>query len=95
MCKAEQDGLIEMVIEIQDYKRFLSSMHEFIISDNYSENADAWNRERKQVVDIAMDNFAKMFKKSVKDEVKSLCESEIQKAINYNFTQVSVVFPFC
>ncbi|TGZ80510.1 transcription elongation factor Spt6 [Ascodesmis nigricans] len=87
MCKAEQDGLIEMVIEIQDYKRFLSSMHEFIISDNYSENADAWNRERKQVVDIAMDNFAKMFKKSVKDEVKSLCESEIQKAINYNFTQ--------
>lgn len=90
MCKAEADGLIEIEVELERNKDFMKNLYDFISSDNYTEIADAWNMERKDVVDMAMVSFRRMFNKSLKEELKKACETEVQKSINENFTIVCI-----
>ncbi|KAI5788773.1 SH2 domain-containing protein [Pyronema domesticum] len=82
MLKAESDGLVELVFELQETNRLTRDLYEYITSENYSEIAEAWNRERKDVVDIALKKFAQIFTKSLRDELRTACEDEIANAIN-------------
>ncbi|KAF8534037.1 SH2 domain-containing protein [Trichophaea hybrida] len=82
MLKAESDGLVDIIYELQNPDRLIRDLYEFIVSDNYSEVADAWNRERKEVIDIAMQKFGSLFQKSLRDELRTACEDEIALAIN-------------
>lgn len=88
MLKAESDGLVNIVYELQNHNRLISDLYEFIVSDNYSEVADAWNRERKEVVDMSMEKFAAMFQKNLRDELRTACEDEIAGTINAIYSKV-------
>lgn len=94
MAKAELDGLIEIKVELEDYPRFMRDLYEFIVSDNYSEVADAWNAERKEAVDIAMKKFTTMFNKHLLDELKNACEDEVTKEINEEYARRLDQAPF-
>lgn len=88
MLKAENDGLVEIVYELQDSGRLMRDLYDFIVSDNYSEVADAWNKERRDVVDAAMLKFSALFTKSLRDELRSACENEIANLVNQIYSKV-------
>ncbi|KAI6868567.1 transcription elongation factor spt6, partial [Hortaea werneckii] len=43
MLRAESEGLVEVIVRIQGEKQFRADLHKAILSDNFSEVADAWN----------------------------------------------------
>ncbi|KAI5807109.1 SH2 domain-containing protein [Geopyxis carbonaria] len=87
MLKAETDGLIKLNVVLQDQSKFFKTLYNFIITDNYSEVAEAWNRERREVVDIVMLKFAKLFEKNLRDELKNACEDLVARSINEVFSR--------
>jgi len=87
MLKAEQEGLLEVKVTMQqekDFKRQL--LHEFT-SDNYSEVADAWNDERLKVLDLAFNRLDRIMVKSVKENMRNECESEVLKACREEYSK--------
>jgi transcription elongation factor SPT6 len=61
MLKAEC-GLIEIVYELEGYNHLIKDLYDYVASDNYSEVAEAWNRDRKDVFDMVMDKFKACFR---------------------------------
>ncbi|KAL7272149.1 Transcription elongation factor spt6 [Rhizina undulata] len=87
MMKAESEGLVEVIVNLDKEEHFVRRLHEFIISENLSDVADAWNRERKDVVNIVFDKFKAMFQKNVKDEVRTACETSIAKECRHSYSR--------
>ena len=88
MLKAENDGFVEVKFELDNSGRLLRDLYEYIVSDNYSEVADAWNVERKEVVDIAMAKFNELFRGSLRDGLRTACEDEIASIVSQVFSKV-------
>lgn len=80
MLKAEDEGLIEVKLHLQDEKRFKDTLYKHIESDNFSDVADAWNMMRRQVLDQAFAKLSKTIVKGVKENLKTECESQIARA---------------
>lgn len=81
MLKAEQEGLIEIKIHMpkQQEQEFKRRLLEHFKSDNFSEIADAWNEEREKVLELAFEKLHKVMVKSVKENMRNECESEVLK----------------
>ncbi|KAI1178650.1 transcription elongation factor SPT6 [Nemania sp. FL0916] len=79
MMKAEEEGLVEVTIRLQNEREFRRQLHAEFASDNYSELADAWNDERQKVLDAAFPKLEKVIVKGVKDSLRTACQEEILK----------------
>ncbi|KAI1443319.1 transcription elongation factor Spt6 [Annulohypoxylon stygium] len=79
MMKAEEEGLIEVKLRLQNEKDFRRQLQGEFISDNYSELADAWNEERKKVLDLAFTKLERVIAKGVKDSLRTACQEELLK----------------
>ncbi|KAF2223935.1 transcription elongation factor spt6 [Elsinoe ampelina] len=77
MLKAEEEGLIEITLRLQSPKRFRDTLYEQIESDNVSEAADAWNKLRREVVDMAIQRLSRLIVKGCKESLRTECESKI------------------
>lgn len=77
MLKAEEEGLIEIKTRLQNQESFIRQLHKQIESDNYSNVADAWNAERREVVTIAFDRVMKLMNRLVKENLKERCEDTV------------------
>lgn len=94
MMKAESDGLVEINIELQNEEGYTRRLYDYITSENVSDIADAWNKERKDVVDLAMAKFRVMFQKNVKDELRTACEDAVASECRRNYSKVNFFLPF-
>ncbi|KAF2496972.1 transcription elongation factor spt6 [Lophium mytilinum] len=79
MLKAEEEGLIEVKVRMVDYDKFKRNLHQFIVSDNQSAAADAWNSLRRDVLDSALTRLEKVMSRGVKETLRSECENELCK----------------
>lgn len=77
MLKAEEEGLVEVKIRLLGVDVLRNKLHKQIESDNYSEVADAWNRERRAALDEAIEKLCRIIARSVKEHVKVECEKMI------------------
>ncbi|KAF2151435.1 transcription elongation factor spt6 [Myriangium duriaei CBS 260.36] len=77
MLKAEEEGLIEVTLRLQNPKSFRQTLFEQIESDNVSEVADAWNSLRREVVDLALQRLSKLISKGCKESLRTECEAKI------------------
>jgi transcription elongation factor SPT6 len=77
MLKAEQDGLIEIKVRLQNERRILDELTKGIESDNFSEVADAWNALRREVVGQAFGKLHRVIAKGWKDHMRNMCEGKI------------------
>ncbi|OLL26201.1 Transcription elongation factor spt6 [Neolecta irregularis DAH-3] len=77
MLKAEEDGLVTVEIEIRNYEDFFRRSLEYIESDNYSELADKWNRQRRMVLETAFSKLRPNIERLVKENLKSECEDNL------------------
>ncbi|KAI9813582.1 MAG: Transcription elongation factor spt6 [Pycnora praestabilis] len=86
MLKAEEEGLVEVQIRLQGRDSFKEKLYHDLESDNFSELADAWNRERREVLDMALLKLDKIMIKSVKENMKTMCEDQVAKTCREEFS---------
>lgn len=87
MLKAEEEGLIDVKVKFQNFDNFKRRLYSDIESDNFSEVADAWNRERREVLDMAVGKLEKMMSRGVKENIKTECENHVAKECREAFSQ--------
>ena len=87
MLKAEEEGLVDVKIRLQGYTEFKRQLYNDIASDNYSEIAEAWNAERKDVLELALTKLHTVMTKGVKENLKTRCEDEIAAACREEFSK--------
>ncbi len=87
MLKAEDEGLVEVKVTLQNVDAIKKQLFKQIESDNFSEVADAWNRERRDVLEIATGKLMGLMGRLVKENLKTECESIIAKDCRDEFTR--------
>ncbi|KAL1956577.1 hypothetical protein VTO42DRAFT_7048 [Malbranchea cinnamomea] len=87
MLKAEEEGLVEVKVRFQNYDNYKKRLYADIQSDNFSEVADAWNKERREVLDLALGKLEKMMSRSVKENIRTECENHVAKECREAFSQ--------
>ncbi|KAF3940435.1 hypothetical protein ABW19_dt0204576 [Dactylella cylindrospora] len=81
MLAAENEGLVTLHVELKTKNRFARQLYDLISSENYSDQADAWNEERKDVVDMALEKLFTLMVKNYKELIKTACEDELAKQV--------------
>lgn len=87
MMKAEEEGLIEVQVALQDERDLRRQFFQDFASDNFSEKADAWNDERKKILDLALSKFDKLMIKAVKDTMRTQCQESVLKICREEYTR--------
>ncbi len=80
MLRAEEEGLVEVKVRMENPESFKKRLYADLESDNFSEIADAWNRERRDVLDIAFLKLEKIMSRGVKEALRLECENTIAKS---------------
>ena len=80
MLKAEEDGLVEVKVRVENLESFKKRLYSDLESDNFSEIADAWNRERREVLNMALAKLDRIMARGVKEAMKAECENQIAKS---------------
>ena len=75
--KAEVEGLVEFRLQLRGQSEFRKGLHKYIVSDAFSEIADAWNNLRKEVLNTALDRLERIVARSVREAIKIGCEEKI------------------
>jgi len=94
MLKAEEEGLVDVQIRIQDESRFKRNLNKTLESDNFSEVADAWNAARREVLEMALTKLQKIMVRSVKENLRTECENQVAKRCREAFSQKLDQAPF-
>lgn len=79
MLKAEDEGLVEVRVRMQNYSSFKRGLYKDLESDNFSEIADAWNRERREALDLALIKLDKVLSKGLKEAMRTECENQVAR----------------
>ena len=87
MLKAENEGLVEIRIRLQNLSNFTQLLRKAIVSEGVSDVADHWNRERKEVVDTALSKLSKFMSRLVKENLRAECENQVARACREEFSR--------
>lgn len=77
MLKAEDEGLVEVKVRLRDADRLKKDLYKNMVTDAYSSVADAWNEERRNVINSVFDKLLTAISRSVKENLKNRCEDKI------------------
>lgn len=86
MLKAEEEGLVEVKVRFQGFDGYKKRLYREIQSDNFSEVADAWNKARKEVLDMALVRLERIMTRGVKENIKTECENHVAKECREAFS---------
>lgn len=85
MMKAEEEGLVEIQVSLEQEREFKRQLFGEFASDNFSELADAWNEERRNILDVAFARLEKVISKGVKDSLRTACQEELLQACRQEY----------
>lgn len=77
MLKAEEDGLIEVTLRLQDPDLLQKILAQHIVTDNVSDIADSWNTIRKETINLALQRLCKIIIKGCKDSLRTEFETKL------------------
>lgn len=87
MLEAEREGLVEVKVVLSNGTEWFSKLCDYMASDSYSDTAESWNIERREVLEMVVSKIDPMMQRAVKENLKSECESllalEIRRSL-YN-----------
>ena len=86
MLAAEDEKLIDIRVDIENKSRMMTQLDELMRSENYSDQAEAWNEERKEVLEIAIEKLLKLMSKNFKEVIKHRCENDLAKECRKAYT---------
>jgi len=84
---AETEGLVTVQFTIPNHEDVVKKLEEFIISDNFSEVALAWNNLRKEVLNEAIAKIIPYIQKLVKEFLRAECEDILAILCRQSFLQ--------
>ncbi|KAK5942448.1 Transcription elongation factor spt6 [Knufia obscura] len=87
MLKAEEEGLVEVKVHLREPERLRKELYKHIVTDAYSDLAEAWNNERKSVVSTAFDKLISIMSRNVKENLKNECEDSIALDLREEFSR--------
>ncbi|KAK0662515.1 putative transcription elongation factor SPT6 [Cercophora samala] len=87
MMKAEEEGLVEIRVELLNKGTFKKNLYQDFVSDNFSSLADAWNGERQKVLDMAIERLDKVIEKGVKDSMRTACQDRLLQACREEYSK--------
>ncbi|KAG4443481.1 Transcription elongation factor spt6 [Cadophora sp. M221] len=87
MLKAEEEGLIEVKVKLQNEQEFRKQLFSEFASDNFSELADAWNDERQKVLDLAFTKLERVITKGVKESMRTECQDSVLKICREEYSK--------
>lgn len=87
MLKAEEEGLVEVKVRFHSFDDFRQRLYSDIESDNFSETADAWNRLRRDALDMALMRLEKIINRSVKENIRQECENHVARECRETLSQ--------
>lgn len=87
MMKAEEEGLIEIKLEMPARYDFKRQLYQEFESENYSDRAEQWRDERKKVLDAAYARLEKITAKNVKETIRTFCQDEVLKACREEYAR--------
>lgn len=79
MMKAEEEGLVEIKLEMPRRYDFRRQLYQEFESENFSDRAEQWRDERRKVLDMAYPKLEKVIAKSVKETIRTFCQDEVLK----------------
>ncbi|RCH98761.1 Transcription elongation factor spt6 [Rhizopus azygosporus] len=78
ILKGEADGLLNVTISIQDYPSWLGRMCEFYLSDGFSDSVQQWNEQRKEVLNLALQEYLlPLMKKHVREKLRMEAQESV------------------
>ena len=86
MLRAEEEGLVEIRVHLQNHDSIKKQLYSDLESDNFSDVADAWNKERREALDVALAKLDRIMIKNLKETLKAECENEIARNCRKNLT---------
>ncbi|KAH9218884.1 SH2 domain-containing protein, partial [Leptodontidium sp. 2 PMI_412] len=87
MLKAEEEGLLEVKVKLQNEQEFRKQLFSEFASDNFSELADAWNDERQKVLDLAFTKLERVITKGVKESMRTECQDSVLKICREEYSK--------
>ncbi|KIN06612.1 hypothetical protein OIDMADRAFT_101289 [Oidiodendron maius Zn] len=87
MLKAEEEGLLDVRVSLQNERDFRKQLFAEFASDNFSELADAWNDERQKVIDMAFTKLERVITKGVKESMRTECQDSILKLCREEYSK--------
>ncbi|VBB75106.1 Putative transcription elongation factor SPT6 [Podospora comata] len=87
MMKAEEEGLVEIRVELSNERSFRKNLYQDFVSDNFSSLADAWNGEREKVLDMAIHRLHKVIEKGVKESIRTACQERLLQACREEYSK--------
>ena len=87
MLKAEEEGLVEVKVRLQNLEQLKKQLYKHIETDNYSTVADSWNQIRREVVATALEKIITIMGRAVKENLRNACESTVLTDIREEFTR--------
>jgi transcription elongation factor SPT6 len=87
MLKAEEEGLLDVRVVLQNEREFRKELYLEFATDNFSELADAWNDERQKVLDMAFTKLERVITKGVKESMRTECQDSILKLCREEYSK--------
>lgn len=87
MLKAEEEGLMEVKVSLQNEREFRKQLYGEFASDNFSELADTWNDERQKVLDLAFTKLERVITKGVKESMRTECQDSVLKICREEYSK--------
>ncbi|KAF2138616.1 uncharacterized protein K452DRAFT_277148 [Aplosporella prunicola CBS 121167] len=87
MLKAEDEGLIEVKILLMRRDQLREMFFRYLLSDNQSDIAGAWNDVRREALDMALPKLERIIAKGVKETLKAECENVLAKACRERYSE--------
>ncbi|KAL1650834.1 Transcription elongation factor spt6 [Diplodia intermedia] len=79
MLKAEDEGMVEVKVRLQNYDRIKEEFRTLLSSDGTSDRAMNWNKFRSEILDMALPKLERIIAKGVKETVKAECENALAR----------------
>lgn len=80
MMRAEEDGLVEIKLDMPRRYDFKRQLYQEFESENFSDRAEQWREERKRVLDLAYPKLEKLIAKNIKEVIRTFCQDEVLKS---------------
>jgi transcription elongation factor SPT6 len=87
MMKAEEEGLVDVKVEMPRRYDFRRQLYQEFESENFSDRAEQWRDERKKVLDLAYPKLEKVIAKSVKEVIRTYCQDEILRVVREEYSR--------
>ena len=79
MMRAEEEGLVNLKLEMPRRYDFRRQLYQEFESENFSDRAEQWREERRKVLDLGYTKLEKIITKNVKEGIRTFCQDEILK----------------